>query len=445
MASSQPHSRRLQILLLAAAALPPLAAYLIVFREMLPIPILDDYHAILSFALDFVHLPSVAAKLAWVIHAQHNGYLLVFEHALVAAQIVLLHRLDFGVLTTLGNLTLLPLLYALWRIYFRTESDRATRLILFLPVSCLLFAINYAENLDYAMTSLQNLPVVTFAFLAVFLFAEPGVRRGILACLCAVLAVACSGNGLMLAPVVGLMLLMQRRVRALAVAVVLFSALAALYLRQFQPDTTAGPSTLPGKIGYLLSFAGGAVENMHRWPVSGLAIAVGAVLVAVFLHAAAQRFDRSEPAAFYSTLWVLITAAAVTMARAGYQIPQSLSSRYKIYSDLLLIFGYAYLAERLRGKLSPARRRQFQAAVLAVCVIFTAASDALAYSFLHKRRLLTLERIEAYRQNPVRNSPQIDILNPQFAQAIEDDQEYARKMMNQAVAAGLYRLPPVKP
>ena len=153
-------------LLACAVCLPPLLVYAILFREALAIPILDDYHAVLGFSLHLVQLHSAQDKLLYVIAAQHDEYKLIFEHAVMAAQLALVHHISISFLVTLGNLMLLPIAYACWRNYFAGKSDLRIRLALFLPISFLLFQLNYAETLDWSMGSLQNVAVIAFAFLS---------------------------------------------------------------------------------------------------------------------------------------------------------------------------------------------------------------------------------------------------------------------------------------
>ena len=60
---------------------------------------------------------------------QVNEYKLVFAHSIVAAEIELTRHLNFAVLTTLGNLFLLPIGYFLWLTYqedgMRSQSPPA--------------------------------------------------------------------------------------------------------------------------------------------------------------------------------------------------------------------------------------------------------------------------------------------------------------------------------
>ena len=104
---------------------------------------------------------------------QVNEYKLVFAHSIVAAEIELARHLNFAVLTTLGNLFLLPIGYFLWLTYQEDGIDLNRRLLEFLPISFLFFSLTYWPNLNWATTALQNIPVIFFSWLP-FIFCFPG-------------------------------------------------------------------------------------------------------------------------------------------------------------------------------------------------------------------------------------------------------------------------------
>src|ERR1700721_217584 len=226
-------------LALLAVLLPALAGYAILYRQALPVPYQDDYAVILSFATGYDQLPSWKAKVFEIATAQTNEYKLSFTHFIVASDLELTHHLDFGFLTGLGNLFLLPIGYLLWLTYQEDEKGLGQRLLAFLPISLLFFSLTYWENLNWATTDLQNVPVVFFSLLAIF-FLFPGRSfaptraRLLLACLAAALAACTSANGFLLGPV-GLLILLPRRAYGAAVAwCASFAAPLAAYLYHYR-------------------------------------------------------------------------------------------------------------------------------------------------------------------------------------------------------------------
>ena len=193
------------VLLILAVLFPPGVAFGILYRQALLVPYQDDYKAILAFADEYGELPSLKAKLLDIATKQFNEYKIGFEHSVIASEIELTHHLNFAFLTALGDLLLLPIAYLLWRTFEEDQSDLNRRLLDFLPISLLFFSLTYWENLNWAMTGLQNTPVIFFSFLAIYLLTPakmPGHPRAYLlaGCLAGCLAAFTSANGFLLAP-----------------------------------------------------------------------------------------------------------------------------------------------------------------------------------------------------------------------------------------------------
>ena len=283
-------------LLVLAVLFPAIVALGILYRQSLPAPYQDDYTTILTFAVDYDQLPTLQKKLLHIAAAQANEYKLVFEHSIVASEIELTHDLNFGFLNTLGDLFLLPLGYLLWRTYQEVENDLQRSLLAFLPISFLFFSLTYWENLNWVTTGLQNIPVIFFSLLAIYLLfsrnmVDPSWARLSLACLAAALAAFTSANGFLLGPV-GLLILLPRRAYARSLIwcasfVVPFAAYLYHYTRVVHPVMRTSYITRPL---FFLAFLGcGAAP--FRWPAAML----GVVIVGVFWLAVRSRFDRINP------------------------------------------------------------------------------------------------------------------------------------------------------
>src|ERR1700721_1745749 len=266
-------------LALLAVLLPALAGYAILYRQALPVPYQDDYAVILSFATGYDQLPSWKAKVFEIATAQTNEYKLSFTHFIVASDLELTHHLDFGFLTGLGNLFLLPIGYLLWLTYQEDEKGLGQRLLAFLPISLLFFSLTYWENLNWTTTGLANIPVIFFSLLAIYLLlprkmTEPARARLLLACLAAALAAFSSANGFLLGPV-GLLILLARRsyARSLVWCSSFRVPLAAYlyhYTRLVHPADIGSYFTRPL---FFLSFLGcGGIP--FRWPAAVLGIVI---------------------------------------------------------------------------------------------------------------------------------------------------------------------------
>jgi hypothetical protein len=424
-------------LLVLCAILPALLAFAILYRQALPVPYQDDYDAILAFALAYQPLPTAQAKILEIAAAQHNEYKLAFEHAIVATELELTHHVNFAFLTALGDLFLLPIAYLLWRTYRLNERDPARQVLAFLPISFLFFALTYWENLNWAMTGLQNTPVVLFSLLAIYLVASPNPTpptrvRLLLGCLVAALAALTSANGFLLGPI-GVWIFLRRRqyTGALAWCASFLLPLAA-YLYHFSSIAyPVYPSAAVTRPLFFFAFLGSVAGA--RWPAALL----GLLVLLTTALALRSRFDRVNPVAVYFTLWVLGTACLVAWVRgaAGFII----ASRYSMYSSLMLIFCYAFLAHLLAARRAALDPRSFywSATVLAVC--FFLGANLHAWHKLAARRHMVLAGIEFYRDQPSLHSPMVDA---RLEIAAPQEKSFEQRILTRAIEQRIYTLPP---
>ncbi len=425
-------------LLVLLVLLPAIVAMGIVFRQLLRTPYQDDYATILAFAVDYDQLPTLQKKILYIAAAQANEYKLGFEHSIVASEIELTHNLNFAFLNALGDLFLLPLGYLLWRIYQENEHDLRRSLIAFLPISFLFFSLTYWENLNWVTTGLQNIPVIFFSFLAIYLLlprhkVEPSWTRLLLASLVAALAAFTSANGFLLGPV-GLLILLPRRAYARSLVwcagfVIPLAAYLYHYTRVVHPVMRTSYITRPL---FFLAFLGcGAAPS--RWPAAVL----GVIIVGVFWLAVRSRFDRSNPVAFYSTVWIVGTALLVAWVRGA--VIFGIGSRYSIYSILVLIFCYSFLSQYLAGRRPTFNTKRFYVACLVLSVCICLLADVHAYKKLGARRQMVLTGIELYRADPEANSPMID---QDLLKGFPAEREYEQKALTNAIQGHVYTLPP---
>lgn len=415
--------------LVLAALLPAIVAVGLLWRLAPGAPYQDDYGAILGFAADYEQLPTWRAKLLDVATEQSNEYKLGFEHAVLASELELTHHLNFGFLTALGNLLLLPIGYLLWLTYRNEQIDTASRLLEFLPISFLFFSLTYWENLDWAMTGLQNTPVILFGLLSIYLLASGGPLW--LACLSALLAAFSSANGFLLAPV-GLLILLPRRAYAGALAwcasfVLPLAAYLYHYTSSVSPMHRFFYITRPM---FFFAFLGCVVP--FRW----LAALLGALLLAVFVLAIRLRFDRVNPAAFYFTVWILATSLLVAWVRGA--VSFSTASRYSIYSSLMLIFCYSFLLRYLPSRFAKLDRTLVYNISIVLAVVAFTIANIVAYRNLQARRDMILKGIELYRANPEVNSPMID---PLVEKTVPKEKAKEQALLTRAIQAHIYTLP----
>jgi hypothetical protein len=421
-----------------AILLPIIAGAAILFKQALTVPFQDDYDAVIAYATDYNQLSALKAKVLFIAAAQHNEYKLVFEHSIVALEMEFTHHLNFAFLVVLGNLFLLPIGYLLWRMSEEDESrrDLDQRLLKFLPVSLLFFGLSYWENLNWAMTGLQNTPVILFSLLAIYFLASrkmPLTRsRLVVACLAAAFAAFTSANGFFLGPI-GLWILLERRAFGKALAwcgsfVLPFVAYRYHYVSSEIVKLVHYRITRPL---FFLSFLGCVIP--FRWP----AVLLGLAVLAIVALAVRSHFDRTNPVAFYFMVWILITGSLAAWVRGA--LGFTTASRYSIYSCLSLIFCYLFLAQYLPGRFRSFDRRRFSIGSVVIAAAICIGADVAAYKNLQERRRMVLAGIELYRANPEINSP---MTNPEVERAFKKEKGFEQVTLTRAIKDGVYTLPP---
>lgn len=435
-----PASRR-TLLLVALCTVPLLLVLVLAAFELSRLPILDDYPEVLGFAAQ-LQGHTWLSRIASVFTFQHTQYKLIVGQAIIAVQFGLTRHVHFAVLGLVSNLFIIPLGLVFFA-QFLPELPRERRLLLFVPVPFLLYQLTYAESLDWAF-GLQTITVVAFALPSLYFITRSSSRKDIAwACLFALLAVFSSINGLLLSVIGAAILLARRQFSHLIVWTLTFALALAVYLHHYsyyQEKHGAVSSILL----YVLSFLGSDFETMHRKPFHGAAILVGVLMVALAVYAAAHRYASKRPFMMSVVAWSLMTAIVVAMGRAGMGLSQSLSSRYRIYSSMMLVFCYQYAVEWFlqRSSISFRIQRRMYVGALVFSVCFCIAADVAGMRFLHKRRMVMLEGLAWYLRSPATHSPSTPGADPPDASFDRTGNGIeARILLQQSLRNGDYILP----
>lgn len=317
----------------------------------LNIPKWDD-HVFKATILNYAHADSFGAKI-YELYRQHN------EHRVALTRLVAL--MDFGLFGTLsykhlmlfGNLALLVIGWLLVRFFKATVAP----VWYALPVVSLWFSLAFWENAFWGMAAIQNLWVVAFAMLA-FWFVGQQDRQWGWAILFAFFATFTSGNGLGVWPI-GLGIFLVQRQWKRSIWWLLASVFSfVLYFYDYQTPPPQNISIVAVGFGDWLRafilFSGSLMEGvsigndpyqMPLW-VGRLNLFVSICLLLYLVRSYWKRhFELSPNDYFYlgSTLFVLATAVVVVYGRVGDNEYAVLTSRYKVYSALLLSLNVAYL------------------------------------------------------------------------------------------------------
>jgi hypothetical protein len=373
--------------------LPPILFYSILLRKSINIPFQDDYESLLDFLNQIDALRSVSAKADFFLAAQFNEYKIFFGHGLAWLQYVFLGHVDIRLLCALGNGFVLLLAILLWRMFLPTHKNLVNRMAFFIPVSWLLFQLQYAETLNWAMPGLQNLPVLVFSLGTIYLLVRTTWRAYCGAVVFFLLAVASSGNGFLLIPIGVLILTIDRRFARAMIWLVASTGCVAAYMYRYNwpPASRFHNSVIWSRPLYVIAFIGNAGAFPGRLHVL-FALSLGLLLCVFFTAIASKGYFRRNRAVSYCVLFLLLTALGVAGLRSNLHIAQSLDSRYEIYSALLLIFAWFVIVEEfLQHQNVPMRHNRILLISVAGAVLFSLTMDALGLLYLTERnRILVL-------------------------------------------------------
>jgi len=377
----------------AFIAAPAITFYSILFRQASRLPFYDDYTALLDFLNHLTLLIGVSAKFTYFLASQHNEYKLFFAHAVIWLQFLLIGHINLQYLCAIGDGFVLLLAVLLWKMFLPGHRDSATRLTLFAPVSYFLFQLQYEETLNWAMASLQNLPVLVFSLSGIFMLFRSS-QNAFLGSLCfMILAIAASGNGFLLVPI-GIFILYRERRYAQALTWFTISAACALaYAYHYNTMSSQSPesrsvfATLTHlRWTYTLAFIGNVGGYTLKYGGAFRAWITGASLCVFFAFLAQRGYFRRNPIVGYCVLFLLLTAIGVAGLRSDFGLAQSLSSRYAIYSDLLMIFAWtAFVEEFMQNSSKLPRQSWILAGALALSIFFCMTMDVLGLSGLKRR------------------------------------------------------------
>jgi hypothetical protein len=436
----------------ALMAIPAIVFYVIVSRAAFRIPILDDYDTILGSLNWLSQHPGLSPKLLFILTNEHNGYKLLFLNSVVIGQYSALGKVYFLPLVALGN-AIAGLIFITVLLMARPKASQPIAAWLFLvPIAWLILQLQYASALDFASSSLQHLAVILFALLSIYLLGLDSRWAFVVSCLALVLSIGSSPNGFFAGPAGLLMLGQSRRWRRFAAWTATWTAMLVVYLYRYHPLAAAtglgdtGGHAAHFNAGYALSFLG---SSAARYSAVTPSVILGLLLCGVFAIAVYRRYFRQNPAIFYSMLFILINAAAVSVWRSGFGVEQSLASRYRIQSNLFLAFSYVFIVENLL----PLWRRKwarigFLVVSLVVSVAFCALSDWAGARFLEAKKQAVTEsyRVE-WQGETVPGPAKLSEAgsNPAFQRQIENG-VYSMNLpvFREAVQRGIF-VPPANP
>ena len=336
----------------------PVALYFYFLSEYaINIPKWDD-HALKAFILEFENAKGLIPKLQ-SFFKQHNEHRIAFDRFFTLIVFWIHGSIDYRWLMWIGNFTLLGILF----IFFKIFQKQKISVAYFVPIPFILFQLQLWENTFWGMAAMQNFGVVFFILTLIYLISSEKRSHFYIALFVAFLATYTSGNGITIFPVCIVLLVLQRKFKDVLLFSTISIILVFLYFYQYKfPENNPSMEGIGiRKIasGFLMFM--GSVFNLipNASQSQKITIGLGFILfaigsiIAIYLIFNSKLFKKqrnlnhTELFILGSLMFLIGTAIVVTYTRISYGESSLLTSRYKIYSILLLITIYLAIISKL--------------------------------------------------------------------------------------------------
>ncbi|GGM81174.1 hypothetical protein GCM10010967_11240 [Dyadobacter beijingensis] len=373
-------TRKAFVIILSLILLLPVAIYFTVWDYYaINIPKWDD-HALKTFIVEYAQAGDWQGKIQ-ALFKQHNEHRIALTRLFAWIDYAIFGHLNYRHLMTAGNVLLLAAI-PLWYELLRKNKKPLFALV---PIPFLWMTLAFWENMYWGMAAVQNLGVVTLVLWTLYLVINPKVVPFSVAILLSFVTVLTSGNGLMVLPLGALLLFLAQNRKRFALWLIISAAEIFCYFYGYtkpesNPESKAGIVQLAkGYMAFLGSFAESipVLDNFKVCLFIGTVLFLVAVSIAsttlfrIVRNKYAVKFERTTDLFCLGViLFILGTALIVVYTRAGFGLEGLITSRYKIYSVLLLITAYLYVVIPIRGSfLSP-----YITAIVALAVTFNVFS-----------------------------------------------------------------------
>lgn len=319
-----------------------------IYIYSLNLPIGDDYDTVFLCINQVVLLmPDLIHNFKSVAHsflAQQNEHRVLTLRMFAYAQNFFFHGINFRGLILFGNFLKILLFFLILRF------GPLLRPWCYVVMALFFFQLLDWEAAYWVTAGVTIYSVLLFAFLAFWMLTKSeNYFYFILALLFTFLSAFSIGNGLIV-PLIGLLILWERRhYRLMGIYFVFFLLLLTLYFHGYiHPLASPKISIDVSALKYYLILLG----HLTSFPISFGLYFFGIVGLIVFIVFYIKFKDFSKNIIFYYLVFILLTVALAAITRNGFGLEQALSSRYQIYPIIFFTSLYGFWASKTsRGKL----------------------------------------------------------------------------------------------
>ena len=289
-------------------------------------PFYDDYNTILDFLNEYVDAKGINQK-ASLIFSRHNEHYITSNKIITLFCFLIFKTINFQVLTIIGNIFFVTI----WLLIIKSQ-----KLSLLLSLACGFIFLNYTnwDNILWSMASLQNFGVVCLLCFTIWLFER---NNHFLAFVLGSLTIFSSGNGFLVLPILLFLSIFKSEKKKWGVAMAI-GLIVVVSFMNYQHSSTINNfldqritfSLIIAILKYFFSFIG-ALLSIPSYPI--LSVLYGLTLTFFLTFDLFNQKSRLRGIG----LFILLTAALVTIGRFTDGPTGATISRYRVYSSLASI------------------------------------------------------------------------------------------------------------
>lgn len=335
--------------ILLLAIIPILAYFSWLNCYGINIPLFDD-HAFKNFLLQWNATNSTLEK-NQLLFAQHNEHRIAYTRFVIIVIYWLTGQLNYVYLMWVGNMALIGILVVYYKaISLAQPQSRYNLMFSIISLSAILFTLLHQENTFWGMASLQNFGVVFWALLCLYQVVK---QRFIVAMFVGFVATFSSGNGFLVLAIAALIFLLQKKNLKFFLWVGFSVLLSIAYFFSYSkpPGNPAEASLGHGFLlvkGFLV-LVGSAFDMSfqtspdERLLVSAIAGGIVFILLIWLVFRELKHWLTTKKLSDWQLFWigsmlfVLGTLGVTVVTRLGFGESLLLTSRYKIYSVVLVM------------------------------------------------------------------------------------------------------------
>lgn len=349
--------------LLIFLALIPMSIYAYyVLHFSINVPRQDDYDAVLGFLINYSKASFPEKMMS--LFSQQNEHRILLSRIVYAIYYTLTGGINFRHIILL-NLALLITLFTTIAWFIRKVIPAHWQVAVIM-LSFAMFDLNNFENADFAMAGLQNYGVILLFMGSIFFYNKDGNKYLVPAILLQATCVFSSGNGNIGAFFILLFALLSKSRPKIIAALITFCLVSPLYYVSYMQPATNFFTLDPAKF---LPFFLHAIAA-HFSNEGGVVIGVALLVILFATLPVGKRFvirNNSLPLLCLAG-FILASLGVMSLFRGNMDIFVSYSSRYFIYSHILVTVLFVFAIIRLQEKGTMLKALQIGMMVLTIII-----------------------------------------------------------------------------